>query len=106
MSVMLPVVTEKLAAVIGLCRTHGVRRLELFGSAVDGSFDPKRSDLDFLVEFAEQPRRGLDDVYFRLLRDLEALFGRPVHLVEEGCISNPVVRQSVESTKVPLYAAA
>ena len=34
-----------------LCRRFHVRRLDLFGSAARGDFDPERSDLDFLVEF-------------------------------------------------------
>jgi uncharacterized protein len=34
-----------------LCRRYGVRRLELFGSAARGQFDPATSDLDFLVLF-------------------------------------------------------
>jgi predicted nucleotidyltransferase len=100
------VVSDKLGVLTDLCRKHGVRRLELFGSATTHSFDAARSDLDFLVEFVPQPRRGLDDVYFRLMRDLEELFGRSVHLVEEGCIQNPIVKASVDRSKVPLYAAA
>jgi len=34
-----------------LCRRFHVRRLDVFGSAARGDFDPVRSDLDFLVEF-------------------------------------------------------
>jgi predicted nucleotidyltransferase len=48
----LPVeITERLDAVRALCEKYSVRRLTLFGSAVKGTFDPKRSDVDFLVEF-------------------------------------------------------
>ena len=32
-----------------LCRRYHVRRLELFGSAASGEFNPEHSDLDFLV---------------------------------------------------------
>ena len=47
---------ETLAA---LCRRHGVARLDVFGSAARGvDFDPARSDVDLLVEFAPSiPRR-------------------------------------------------
>ena len=34
-----------------LCRRFHVRRLDLFGSAARGDFDPESSDIDFLVEF-------------------------------------------------------
>ena len=36
-----------------LCRRYQVWRLELFGSAASGEFDPNTSDLDFLVMFEE-----------------------------------------------------
>jgi uncharacterized protein len=34
-----------------LCRRFHVLRLDVFGSAARGDFDPERSDVDFLVEF-------------------------------------------------------
>jgi predicted nucleotidyltransferase len=40
------VVSDKLGVLTDLCRKHGVRRLELFGSATTHSFDAARSDLD------------------------------------------------------------
>jgi uncharacterized protein len=103
---MEPLVQSKLHELGELCRRHSVRRLELFGSAATGGFDPGRSDLDFLVEFLPVPRHGFKDVYFQLLYDLEALFGRGIDLVETGAIRNPYFRRSVEETRVPLYAAA
>jgi predicted nucleotidyltransferase len=39
-----------------LCRRFHVRRLDLFGSAARGDFDPERSDVDFLVEFEGSTR--------------------------------------------------
>ena len=49
-----------------LCRRFGVHRLEVFGSAADGQFDPTRSDIDFLVEFNAQ-HTSLFHAYFVLL---------------------------------------
>ena len=31
------------------CRTHGIRKLSLFGSVLREDFNPKRSDVDVLV---------------------------------------------------------
>jgi uncharacterized protein with HEPN domain len=45
------IVERNLTAIAELCRRFGVRRLDLFGSAATGRFDPGSSDLDFLVEF-------------------------------------------------------
>jgi hypothetical protein len=64
-----------------LCRSFHVRRLDIFGSAARGDFDPTRSDIDFLVEFdREHPMVLSIDTYFGFKEALEALFGRPVDL--------------------------
>jgi len=34
-----------------LCPRFHVRRLDLFGSAARGDFDPEHGDIDFIVEF-------------------------------------------------------
>lgn len=86
-----------------LCRRYGVRRLDLFGSAATGAFDPDRSDVDFLVEFDDDPAR-LFDRYFGLKESLEALFGRPVDLVSESALENPYFRARVEAERRPVYA--
>lgn len=103
---MIPLVSDKLDSLGELCRKHRVARLFLIGSATDDTFDAARSDLDFLVEFQPQERKGFSDVYFLMLKDLEGLFGRKIDLVERHCVSNPFVKASMEKTKVPLYAAA
>lgn len=95
--------TELLA---DLCRKHRVRSLCLFGSAVTPDFDPTRSDLDFLVEFGPLSPEDHSGAYFGLLDDLRTMFGRPVDLAEVGALRNPYFRAAVESSKVPLYAAA
>ncbi len=40
--------------IAALCQRFGVRRLEMFGSAASGSFDPERSDVDFLLDFGAE----------------------------------------------------
>jgi uncharacterized protein len=100
------VVAAHLMELQELCRKHSVRRLDIFGSAATGDFDAEESDLDFVVEFLPVVRRGFKDVYFTLLDDLETLFNRRVDLVEASAIRNPYFRQSIEETRVPLYAAA
>lgn len=84
----------------------GVRRLEIFGSAVREDFEPDRSDLDFVVEFEPGPRGGLDDRYFMLRSELERVLNRPIDLIERGCVTNPVIAAAIERGKVPVYAAA
>lgn len=88
-----------------LCRSYGVRRLEVFGSAAAGLARQDEGDLDFLVEFQPFPPGGYADAYFGLLESLERLYGRPVDLVVASAIRNPFFLQSVERTKTLLYAA-
>lgn len=102
---MIPDIAERADDLLRLCRTHGVRRLDLFGSAAAGHFDPTDSDLDFLVEFGSISTGAYADAYFGLLEGLEELFGRPVDLVVDTAIRNPYFRRAVEQTRSPLYAA-
>ena len=101
---MLEEIRGRKAEIEQLCRRYGVRRLELFGSAVSGRYRPGESDLDFLVEFETSPRGGYADAYFGLLEALEDLFGRPVDLVVASAVKNPYFRESIESNKALLYA--
>lgn len=91
---------DKIAA---LCRRFGVRRLDLFGSATTGAFDPATSDLDFVATFADTDVPGYVDRFLDFVDALEALFGRPVDLVIDRSIRNPRFRQAVDSTRQPVY---
>lgn len=97
------IVERHLPAIAELCRQFGVRRLDLFGSAAMGRFDPQHSDLDFLVEF-EPEAQGKS--YFRLLEEFEKLFGRRVDLLTEPGLENPYLRRRIESERRTLFPAA
>jgi predicted nucleotidyltransferase len=95
-----------LAALPALCRRFGARRLDLFGSAATGRFDPNRSDLDFLVCFDNLlPPGAYTDAWFGLRTALEALFGRRVDLLTEAALENPYLRRRVEVERRPLFKA-
>jgi uncharacterized protein len=89
-----------------LCRRFYVRRLDLFGSAARGDFDPAQSDLDFLVEFDRDHPQALSlKTYFGFKEALETLFRRPVDLVEPRAMRNPYLKASIERSREPLFAA-
>jgi uncharacterized protein len=89
-----------------LCKRFHVRRLDLFGSAARGDFDPEHSDVDFLVEFDRtHPKAMSFDTYFDLKEALEALLGRAVDLVEAGAVRNPYLKASIERSRQPVFGA-
>ncbi len=102
---MTKLIENKRSDLTRLCNQFHVRRLDLFGSATGDSFDPSRSDLDFVVVFETTTPELHAERYFGLLSSLEDLFACHIDLVESGAIKNPYFRQSVESSRVTVYAA-
>ena len=80
-------------------------RLDLFGSATSGTFDPQVSDLDFLVTFSATVAMSRADQYFGLLEALERLFGRPVDLVTHNSRRNPYFIRASDASGVNIYAS-
>ena len=95
----------KREALVELCRAYSVHRLELFGSAADQSFNPEKSDLDFLVTFEPCTPGQHYERYFGLVEALEMLFKRPVDLVEANTLRNPYFIREVNQTRRLVYAA-
>jgi len=60
---MITLITQKRDRIAEHCHRLNVRRLEVFGSAADGTFDPEKSGIDFLVEFGEHEHLDLFDQY-------------------------------------------
>jgi predicted nucleotidyltransferase len=102
---MTKLVESKRSDLNRICRQYHVSRLDLFGSATTDSFDPRRSDLDFVVVFKATTPELHAERYFGLLSSMEDLFGCHIDLVEAGAIRNPYFRQGVESSRVNVYAA-
>jgi len=102
---MIRIVEQHRCELESLCRKCHVARLDLFGSAADGTFDPKRSDLDFLVDFQDDAPMGPFHQYFDFLEELRQLFGCSVDLVERQAMKNPYFVKTVNANREPLYAA-
>jgi uncharacterized protein len=102
---MSPLIEPYRQQIEALCRRYHVRRLELFGSALRGDFDPATSDIDFLVEFDADPEVNAFEAYFDLRRQLAELLGRPVDLVMPSAIRNPYTRAGIEAHRESVYAA-
>jgi hypothetical protein len=85
-----------------ICRRLPVKRLGLFGSALSQNFS-QSSDIDILVIFDSGEDVDLFDKYFELKEQLEELFKREVDLVVDKEFRNPVLRESIDRTRVVIY---
>ena len=102
---MISLVADRSDEIAELCRRHQVQRLDLFGSAATGDFDPESSDLDFLVTFLPEANATYVGAYRRLYTDLRNLFDRPVDLVIDTKFRDPLFRQTIEQSRTPIYGA-
>ena len=85
-----------------VCKRLPVRRLGLFGSALSQDFS-QSSDVDVLVIFDSGEDIDLFDKYFELKEQLEEVFQREVDLVVDKKFKNPVLRESIDRTRVVIY---
>lgn len=101
---MIELLTGKMEKIADLCRRYHIQRLDVFGSAATGTFDPATSDLDFVVDLG-----NYDDMvhvrYLDLIAALEDLLGHPVHMVTRPSIRNPYFREAVEKQQELVYEA-
>lgn len=101
---MTSIILDKLLLLKALCITYDVKNMYVFGSACTDKFNAE-SDIDILIAFKELSIEKYTDNYFALHEELEKLFNRKVDLVTENSLSNPYFIQSVDETKLLLYAA-
>ena len=85
-----------------LCDTHKVKELYLFSSVLTDKFNDS-SDIDILIQFNQVDLLEYFDNYMDLKEKLEQLFLRPVDLVENQAIRNPIFRKVVEREKQLVY---
>jgi uncharacterized protein len=77
------------------CRTHGISRLEAFGSAARGEAR-RGSDVDLIATFTTNP--GL--AFFVMEDEMAAILGVPVHLLTRDTVdalTNPYRRRSIQA---------
>ena len=104
---MNPLIERRREAILDLCRKFGVERLEIFGSAATNTFDPDRSDVDFIVEFP----LGYDvgpwlTRYQELEESLAALLDRDVDLVMTSDLQNRWFNREAAKARTVIYDAS
>ena len=88
--------------VVELCDAHNVRELYLFGSVLTDTFNDS-SDIDMLIQFHPIDLMEYFDNYMDLKEKLEQLFHRPVDLVENQAVRNPIFRKVLDREKRLIY---
>lgn len=88
------------------CRKWKITELALFGSALRDDFRPD-SDVDVLVTFSLDENWGYEHL-LDMKEELEAIFGRPVDLVEKRLVeqsSNYIRRKHILTHLEKVYVA-
>lgn len=99
---MISLIEDNRDAIVALCKTYGVRKLAVFGSAARGDFNPATSDVDFVLEF-EDYGPGVGRRFMRLAVAMEDLLQRRVDLVFESKIDDPDFLVEIRGTQEILY---
>ena len=102
---MIDLFEQHRGAIADLCRKHHVRRLDVFGSASTGAFDPARSDIDLIADFDPAFDEPWIANRFRFEDELAELLGRKIDLLMKSKFDNPYFAQSVQESRKLLYAA-
>ena len=99
-------INSRINAFRDICNANKVEKLYAFGSSITEHFDTQRSDIDLLVELdiADPLERG--EALMNLWDNLENLFGKKIDLLTNASIRNPILRNSIERTKVLIYDGA
>lgn len=83
-----------------ICRRYHVKELALFGSVLRNDFH-EDSDIDVLVEFMDESQVGFFQLA-RLQRELTAVFGRHVDVVQKRGLHS-IIRKPILETALMLY---
>lgn len=100
---MEPKLVTKQAEMAVLCRQFGLSRLDVFGSAAMGGFDPATSDYDFIASFSAQADVSMARRFLGFSDALEALVGRKVDLMTDRPIENPCLRAAVDASRPTVH---
>lgn len=96
-------IQRKINEFVTLCKTHNVGSIYAFGSAVSDNFNDETSDFDLLIEIDSEDPIIRGELLISIWDKLEELLLRKVDLVTNSSIRNPILRKSIESTKILIY---
>lgn len=89
----------------GFCDRWHITEFSLFGSVLREDFHPETSDVDVLVSFAPDARKGLTE-WLQMKEELEALFNRKVDFVSKTAVQeshNWLRKRNILNSALVLY---
>ena len=99
------ILASKAEPLAELCRRYGVRRLDVFGSAMSTAFRAENSDFDFVADFYDAaPTLNYADRYLDFSSALETLLGRRVDVVSASALEGTRFARSIQEMRETLYA--
>lgn len=104
-SALRPTLDEIKSRLAPFCRSHGISRLEVFGSLARGERRPG-SDIDLLVTFQPDVHIGWD--FFDLHKEIETLLGCQVDLLTRRSVEqdeNSIRRRSILESTFDVFTA-
>ncbi len=88
---------------LSLCKTHDVEKLYAFGSSTNNTFDESSSDIDLLIEINTKDPIKRGENLIDLWDKFEKIFQRKVDLLTNSSIRNPILRDSIDASKILIY---
>jgi predicted nucleotidyltransferase len=99
------IIENNLVELEEICRSFNVKRLYVFGSLGNDTFDISKSDVDLIVELEEKDPVKKGEILMILWDKFEDLFGRNVDLLSNPNVRNPYLQQGINATKKIVYEA-
>lgn len=96
-------IQTKLVEFLTLCKSHKVKNIYAFGSAVTENFNEDSSDIDLLIEIDMEDPIERGEILMDIWDKLEDFFQRKVDLLTHSSIKNPILKKNIDSTKILLY---
>lgn len=93
----------KMIDFLALCKAHNVGNLYAFGSSISDNFNEDSSDIDLLIEINSEDPIERGENLLQIWDKFEVFFQRKVDLLTNSSIKNPILRKSIEATKVLIY---
>jgi predicted nucleotidyltransferase len=97
-------IQRKLTEFLSLCKSHKVKSIHAFGSSINNNnFNEETSDFDLLIEIDSDDPIVRGEHLLSIWDKLEELFQRKVDLLTHSSIRNPILKRSIDSTKILIY---